>query len=83
MRKKIGRIELRVGLPGDGSQTVLLIPSGWNDSSELVSNELTIEELRDIHYMIGRALAMYDSERDRGREYRAMEIASMMRDSTK
>lgn len=34
--------------------------TGWNDQCETVAHTLSVEELRDLHYMLGRAIAAVD-----------------------
>lgn len=59
-RKKIGRIELELRAERDGGHAFLTIPDGWNKTVPTLRNELTREELRDLKYMIERALAAVD-----------------------
>lgn len=56
-RNTVGRIELEVHELRDGGNAILTIPAGWNDSVEMVRNELKREELHDLRHLIDRALA--------------------------
>ncbi len=39
---------------------------GWNDHVPVRSFPLSIEEMRDLHYILGRAIAQADDARGRG-----------------
>lgn len=61
-QKTIGRITLEVSREGYlghdyGYGAQMKIPAGWNEASPIVTNNLSIEELRDLRYLIDRALA--------------------------
>ena len=61
-RKKIGeRIELEVGRDGYlnhdyGHGARLSIRQGWNESCEWSHSNLSVDDLKDLHYVIGRAI---------------------------
>lgn len=61
-RKKIGeRVELIVNENGYSDHSYahgaqLNIRGGWNESCEVWGNTLSVDELKDIHYLITRAL---------------------------
>jgi hypothetical protein len=63
--KKIGRTRVIVndeGLKmhdyGHGARVECI--DGWNDSCPVVALTVSVEELRDLHYAIGRAIADAD-----------------------
>lgn len=39
----------------------LQIRTGWNSSCEVIDNRLTLDELRGLHYLIGRVIATADA----------------------
>lgn len=53
-RKQIGRVGLSVDHIG---QVELTCVDGHNESCATLTNRLSVDELHDLHYMIGRALA--------------------------
>lgn len=66
-RKKIGRIAVAVNQDGiknhdygHGCEVSCL--DGWNDSCRTLTHNMSVEELRDLQYLIGRALAAADAE---------------------
>lgn len=61
-QKTIGSISLEVSREGYlghdyGYGAKITIPTGWNDACPIVTNNLSVEELRDLRYLIDRALA--------------------------
>lgn len=59
--KECGR--LRVVLNENGAQdhhyghgVIIQCPEGWNDSCPVQTHTVSVDELRDLYYMIGRAL---------------------------
>lgn len=60
--KTLGRLRLVVTadgarLPGDAHAAQIHCPTGWNDSCPVMKHTVSIEELRDLRYLIDRALA--------------------------
>lgn len=35
--------------------------AGWNDACEYRENRMSIEEAHDLHYMLGRLIAQYET----------------------
>lgn len=62
--KTIGRLQLDVRLEHQGS-SVLSVRDGYNDSCRWVENRLSVEELRDLRYMVDRAIAHIESAEER------------------
>lgn len=63
--KKIGRIHLTVSRDGYqnhdyGHGAEIKCPTGWNDSCPIQAHTVSLEELRDLKYLIERALALVD-----------------------
>jgi hypothetical protein len=59
--KRIGRLHLEVSDNGAsmhdyGHGCELKIVDGWNDNCPILNNRLSVDELRDLQYMISRAL---------------------------
>ena len=53
-QKKVGD---RIIIDDDGVSGIRLrIRDGWNDSCDWHTNRLSIEELRDLQYVIGRVI---------------------------
>lgn len=66
--KKIGRLRLFVndeGMrdPNYGHGARIECPEGWNDSCPIQAHTVSVEELRDLNYLITRALAEVDSRK--------------------
>lgn len=56
--KTCGRLRVTVDLKrGDGHAATVECPTGWNDACPVVKHTVSVDELRDLHYLIGRALA--------------------------
>jgi len=60
--KQIGRIRLVVSDEGMrmqdyGHGAQIKCPAGWNDSCPIIAHTVSVEELRDLRYLIDRALA--------------------------
>lgn len=56
--KRIGRVRLRLWAPQDGGTVDLVINDGWTEEHPEHTNRLHVEELRDLRYLIDRALAV-------------------------
>lgn len=61
-KRTIGRLTLEVSKDGYvnhdyGHGASLRCPTGWNSSCPIQEHVLSVEELRDLRYLIDRALA--------------------------
>lgn len=60
--KQIGRIRLVVTEDGyriGGSHAARIeCPDGWNESCPILTHTVSLEELRDLRYLIDRALSL-------------------------
>lgn len=61
--KRIERISIEARPDfGDKSEITIMVRDGWNDSCPLLYNRLSREELRDLRYLIDRALVAIEQE---------------------
>lgn len=65
--KGIGRLEVEVNREGArqheyGHGAVIKCRSGWNDSCPIIYNTVSVDELRDLRYLIDSAIAYADNE---------------------
>lgn len=63
---KIGRLRVEVNANGARDHSyahgaAIDCPDGWNDSCQVQRHTLSVEELRDLHYLLGRAIAVAES----------------------
>jgi len=70
-RRKLGRLTVEVNENGarmheysQGCQVSCV--DGWNDTCPTVSHTMSVEELRDLVYLLGRAIAHADERHGRG-----------------
>ena len=56
LSKQLNRIKLEVNDARNGGHIVLSVPDGWNDSCKIVEQTITRDELRDLMYLVERAL---------------------------
>jgi hypothetical protein len=66
--KQIGRLRVRVNENGMkmhdyGHGVEILCPTGWNSSCPMQTHTISVDELRDLHYVIGRAIEAASRER--------------------
>ncbi len=74
--KTMGRLTVEVKAHGakfhdDSHGCKVSCSSGWNDSCEIVSHTLSVEELRDLRYLLDRAIAVADDAAARFNAQRA------------
>lgn len=60
--KTIGRLRVVVSEEGArqhgyGHGAVITCPHGWNDSCRIQTHTVSVEELRDLRYLLDRAIA--------------------------
>jgi len=60
-KKQCGRLKVIVNENGAndhsyGHGAQIICPTGWNDSCPDVAHTVSVEELRDLYYLISRAL---------------------------
>jgi len=65
--KTMGRLTVTVSRDGAkmhdyGHGCEVSCVAGWNDSCPVVSHTMSVEELRDLRYLLDRAIAAADSE---------------------
>lgn len=65
--KSMNRIAVEVNDNGArqheyGHGAVVKCRSGWNDSCPFIDNTMSVDELRDLRYLIDRAIAYADNE---------------------
>lgn len=62
--KQIGRVAIEVRPDyASNSEVTIAVRDGWNDSCPLLYNRLSREELRDLRYLIDRALNAIEKEK--------------------
>lgn len=64
--KSIGRLRVVVSRegamnPSYGHGASIKCPTGWNDACPIVEHTVSVEELRDLRYLIDRALAAVEA----------------------
>lgn len=59
-KKQIGERVVLTDFPeyGNNNRIHLTIRQGWNDSCQWNANSLSLEEAHDLHYALGRLLAL-------------------------
>ncbi len=58
--KTIGRMRLEYHPNyGAGQCVVLSVRDGWNDSCPILENRLSLEEVSDLQYLLGRMIHTY------------------------
>lgn len=59
-KKQIGERVVLTDFPeyGDNSRVNLTVREGWNDSCPWKVNSLSLEEAHDLHYALGRLIAL-------------------------
>lgn len=67
-RKTIGRVTVVVNEDGAqrhdyGHGCTVACVKGWNDSCLVVEHTMSVEELRDLRYLLDRAIAMADGRK--------------------
>jgi len=60
--QKIGRLRVFVNLQGGVDHSYahgaeVSCPDGWNDMCAIKTHFVSVEELRNLHYLLGRAIA--------------------------
>jgi hypothetical protein len=71
--KTMGRLTVKVSENGAtmhdyGHGCTVACLAGWNDSCPLVEHTMSVEELRDLRYLLDRAIAAADEARTRRRQ---------------
>jgi hypothetical protein len=66
--KQCGRLRVTVSseglrMPNYGHGATVECVAGWNDNCPVVKHTVSVDELRDLHYLIGRAIEAAQSER--------------------
>lgn len=61
--KQTGRLRVRVGDEGlkqhsYGHGVQISCPDGWNDACPIQTHTISVDEMRDLHYLLGRAIEM-------------------------
>ncbi len=64
--KTLGRLRVRVNDNGAknhsyGHGAEVSCVNGWNDSCETLTHTMSVEELRDLRYLLDRAIAVADA----------------------
>ena len=64
-QKTMGRVTVQVSDDGAklhdyGHGCTVSCLNGWNDSCQTISHIMSVEELRDLRYMLDRAIAVAD-----------------------
>lgn len=59
--KQMGRLRVTVSRDGlrmhdYGHGATVECVAGWNDSCPIVTHTVSVDELRDLHYLLGRAI---------------------------
>lgn len=56
--KDMGRIRIRFDdVSGESHAVLVAVRSGWNEASRFVESVLSIEEARDLRYLLDRVIA--------------------------
>lgn len=69
-RRTMGRLSVHVSADGAkmhdyGHGCSVSCVAGWNDSCPLVTHTMSVEELRDLRYLLDRAIAAADEYKAR------------------
>lgn len=64
--KQMDRLRVTVSNDGEkmhdyGHGATVECVEGWNDSCPVLKHTMSVDELRDLHYLLGRAIAVADS----------------------